>query len=121
MLHVCAKPVQQEVGQPFKVLRAAFAFDSLAAASRDFLLCGVARASGWLWVATWDMGGQATGSCTDSPCCIQQGMGTGRLHGWERKAVSGCTSMASDLNREGGDLVEETWLQGQHHTHVCSG
>lgn len=22
---------------------------------------------------------------------------------------------------EGGAMVEDTWLQGEHHTHVCSG
>lgn len=42
MLHVCAPPVQQEVGQPCQVPRAGFALDSVAAASRDCLLPGAA-------------------------------------------------------------------------------
>lgn len=42
---------------------------------------------------------------------LRQGMSTGRSDGWEREAGSGCTSMAPDLNWEGGDLVKDTWLQ----------
>lgn len=51
MLHICIKPVLQEVGQPCKVLRAGFALDSVAAAS-SLVLPEPVDACGWL-PGTW--------------------------------------------------------------------
>lgn len=77
MVYICAKPALQEVGQLGKVPRAGFALDSTAAV----------RACAWLWTATRDTGGQATGSYTESPGCIQQALGA-RGAGRGRQALS---------------------------------